>query len=128
MKVYSLIFAILSFLVIDYFWLTSNVDFYNETVKAIQNEPIQLNYQGAIISYLAIIFGFILFVVPNLDKSNKLFSAIKYGGGFGLISYAIFNGTNIAIFKKYSSKVALVDSIWGGTLYTLASLVYLYFT
>lgn len=103
-------------------------DFYNETVQEIQNEPIQLNYYGAIMSYLAIIAGFILFVVPNLDKDNKLLSALMYGGGFGLISYAIFNGTNIAIFKNYSPKVALVDSIWGGTLYTLASLIYLFTT
>ena len=124
----NLILAILSFLVIDYFWLTSMKDFYNETVQEIQNAPIELNYYGAILSYSAIVAGFLLFVIPNLDKNNKLMSALIYGGGFGLISYAIFNGTNIAIFKDYSPKVALVDSIWGGTLYTLASLIYLFTT
>jgi uncharacterized membrane protein len=121
-----LILAILSFLVIDYFWLSSNVDFYNETVEKIQGSPIKMNYAGAVISYLAIIAGFYLFVIPGLDKNNKLSSALRYGGMFGLISYAIFNGTNIAIFKDYSPKVALVDTLWGGTLYTLASLVYLF--
>lgn len=121
-----LIFAILSFLVIDYFWLTTMTDFYNETVIAVQNETIKINYYGAAMSYIAIIAGFLLFTVPNLDSDNKLMSSLIYGGGFGLISYAIFNGTNIAIFKNYAPKVALVDTLWGGALYTLASLVYLY--
>jgi len=121
-----LIFAILSFLVIDYFWLTTMTDFYNETVIAIQNEPIKINYYGAAMSYIAIIAGFLIFVVPNLDVNNKLYSALNYGGAFGLISYAIFNGTNVGIFKNYSPKVAIVDTLWGGALYTLASLVYLY--
>lgn len=121
-----LIFAILSFLIIDYFWLATMSNFYNETVIAIQNEPIKINYYGAAMSYIAIIAGFLLFTVPNLDSDNKVISSLIYGGGFGLISYAIFNGTNIAIFKNYAPEVALVDTLWGGTLYTLASLVYLF--
>jgi uncharacterized membrane protein len=121
-----LILAILSFLVIDYFWLTSNADFYNETVEKIQGSPIKMNLTGAAVSYAAIIAGFYLFVIPGLDKNNKLCSALRYGGLFGIISYAIFNGTNLGIFKDYSPRVAIVDTLWGGVLYTLASLVYLF--
>lgn len=39
--------------------------------------------------------------------------AILWGGGVGLLSYAVFNGTEMAIRSDWRGKVAVFDLLWG---------------
>jgi len=41
----------------------------------------------------------------------------------GSTTYAIFDLTNHSIFKNYNTKIAIIDMIWGGTLYTLTNYI-----
>ena len=41
----------------------------------------------------------------------------------GSTTYAIFDLTNYSIFKNYDAKVAIIDMLWGGTLYTLTNYI-----
>ena len=44
----------------------------------------------------------------------------------GSTTYAIFDFTNLSVFKNYNLNIALVDSIWGGILYVLVTCVFRY--
>lgn len=123
MEINKFFITIIAILVIDYIWLNTTKSIYNKTVNAVQGSDIQINYFGAFISYLTIVISFGIFVVPYLNKGNYI-NAVKYGGLLGLCMYGVFNGTNIAIFKDYSLSVALMDTIWGGVLYSISAIIY----
>jgi uncharacterized membrane protein len=48
-----------------------------------------------------------------------------YGGAVGFSIYGIYNFTSLAIYKDLEASIAITDTIWGTTLYTLATFVYL---
>ena len=123
MDVKKFIITMVLLLIIDYIWLNTTKGIYNQTVSAVQGDNIQINYLGAFISYLTIVVSFGFFVVPYLSGGNYI-NAIKYGGLLGLCMYGVFNGTNIAIFKNYSYSVALMDTVWGGVLYSIGAIIY----
>ena len=41
----------------------------------------------------------------------------------GFTTYAIYDLTNYALLNKYSFKLGLMDSIWGGTLFALTNYI-----
>jgi uncharacterized membrane protein len=47
------------------------------------------------------------------------------GGVFGLVVYGVLCTTNVSLFKDFSVSTAIVDTLWGGILYTVATFVYL---
>ena len=42
----------------------------------------------------------------------------------GATSYAIYDFTNYALFDNYPLNVGLMDTLWGGVLYSLVFLVF----
>lgn len=121
-----LILGIVILLLLDSLWVTVNRSMYNKLVKNVQKSELVVKIPAAIIAYTAMILGLIFIVIPlaKQDKSkNNLFKALRYGGLFGLVVYAIYNATNYAIFRNYSPTVALMDTIWGTTVYTIATYV-----
>jgi uncharacterized membrane protein len=48
-----------------------------------------------------------------------------YGGAVGFSIYGIYNFTSLAIYKDMDSSIGIIDTLWGTTLYTLTTFVYL---
>ena len=89
--------------------------FFIKMIEKIQNKPFKLNITGAILSYFLILFGQYLFV----DPFKKLYSKKKYylhAFLFGIVTYGIFDFTNIAIFSDYKFIPAIIDILWGGII------------
>lgn len=66
------------------------------------------------ITYFLMTFGLYYFIIK--DKKN-IYSAML----LGLIIYGIYNGTNIITINSYKLKVAIIDTIWGMTLFGLTT-------
>ena len=91
---------------------------FNPQIKLVQGSPLKINILGAILSYITIIFGLYYFIV----KENK---SIWDAFLFGIITYGIFETTNLAILKDWSIKTVFFDTLWGGILFALTTkLVY----
>tara|TARA_B100000941_G_scaffold287332_1_gene262323 strand:- start:887 stop:1270 length:384 start_codon:yes stop_codon:yes gene_type:complete len=103
-------------LAIDVSYLsTFGKPFIDQTVK-IQNAPFQLNMMGAFFSYLCIIILLNYFV---LLRSGTLFDAFL----LGTLTYGVYDMTNMALFKDWDITLAVIDSIWGGTLFTFTTFI-----
>ena len=89
--------------------------FIDQTAK-IQNAPFKLNTLGALFSYLCIIILLNYFV---LLRSGSLFDAFL----LGTLSYGIYDMTNMALFKDWDMTLAIIDTIWGGTLFTFTTFI-----
>ena len=118
-----LLAAIATLLILDFIWIGINKRLYAKLVQGVQGAPMRVRLPGAIVAYSAMVAGLIFIAVPLAARDtseSKLLRALKYGGLFGLIVYAIYNGTNYAIFGNYSLGMALLDTAWGTFVYTIA--------
>ena len=42
---------------------------------------------------------------------------------FGIVIYGIYETTTMSIFKDWDFKIAIIDTIWGGLLFSLTTLI-----
>ena len=77
---------------------------------------------AASLFYLLFLVGLNVFVItPMSDKA--LSSVAGYGALFGLVTYATFDLTSVAVFKDFSYLVAGIDMLWGACLCASISLL-----
>ena len=110
----SMLFALM---ILDYIWLGIIIqDFiinqFGSLIKT-ENGSIKINLLVGIFAWIAIAVGCFIFA---LMPSNTLSKAILLGGLFGLITYAIYDLTNLAFIKNYPIRFAVIDILWGGIL------------
>lgn len=125
----SLIFLTIFVLVIDFIWLNMNTQIYKKLVLSVQKQEMKVNIIGAFLSYFCVILLLVFYAIPlvrSKSKTPSIQTCIIYGGGMGFLAYAIFNFTNLGIFRNYDIKTALLDTIWGGVLFSISTIFYFY--
>jgi uncharacterized membrane protein len=130
---YLIISIILMFL--DLVWVSFNMNTYSNTILKVQKSELEPRVEHTIIAYILILFSVIYVAIPfttqNIKKGedisieNKLLKAFMYGGAVGFSIYGIYNFTSLAIYKDMDSSVGIMDTLWGTTLYTLTTFVFL---
>jgi len=84
----------------------------------IQGPSIQFNMFAAIGCYLSLIFGLYYFIIREKKSVKDAFL-------LGIVIYSVFDLTTLAIFQKWSPVLAVIDTLWGGSLFALtAAIVY----
>jgi uncharacterized membrane protein len=96
-------------LVIDIIWITFNRKRYRESIKKATGKDAKLSFFGVLLAYASLIFSFIYF---SKKLNNNVDMVV-----LGLCLYAVWNTTNMAIFKDWNYMTALIDTIWGGILF-----------
>ena len=114
-------------LIIDIFWIYLYMgNKYNILIENIQKSPMVPRFIYAIFAYVFMILGLNIFVLPNLKKTEKIYSSFKYGFLFGVILYGVYDFTAAAVLKDWSIILSLIDILWGGFLFFILSIIYLY--
>lgn len=93
-----------------------NAKMYQNQFLRINSAPMNLNMRtwiSAIICYLLLSFGLYYFSI----KENNYFNATI----LGLIIYGVYNTTNLISINEFGVKEAIIDTLWGTTLFTLIS-------
>lgn len=112
-------------LLVDILWLTYGVNkLWQENVQAVQKSPMVIRKHYALLSYILIILGIWYFVLQHINKETSVKQILLSSFLFGFILYGVFDFTNLAIFKDFQLKTALIDMVWGGVLTSVA----VYFT
>lgn len=133
---YFIISIVIIFL--DIAWISLNLTKYSKEVFKVQKAAMSLRYEHAIIAYIIILFSILYIAIPftqqsikinngnkNINTENKLLYAFMYGGALGFSVFGIYNFTSLAIYKDLNFTIAITDTIWGTTLYTLSTFIYL---
>ena len=113
---FTLLISAIVFVTLDYFYLSLTKTYFEKQVQLVQGSPLELNYLGAIICYIFLIFGINYFIIKPKRSVQDAFL-------FGLIIYAVFETTNLALFSKWSWLTVIIDSLWGGTLFALTAYI-----
>jgi uncharacterized membrane protein len=113
----------LAFALIDSIWLR------NMYTRLYQPEIGEVMMRGgfrlgpAIIFYLLYILGMMIFAVGPAIESGKWQTALLWGALLGFFCYMTYDLTNHATLKVWSTKVTVLDIIWGTFLTGSASAV-----
>jgi len=101
---------------IDAPWLFLQVSASQAMFSKIQGgRAVQMTLWPAIIVYIALTY--------LLLQQTSVWGAALSGSAV----YAVYDFTNLAVFKDYTLEFAIADSIWGGVLFALAFSILRYF-
>ena len=113
------IYFFLIILAIDVPWIYNVTSkYYKQIFK--NNLQIKINYYMAITVYMIMTMGYIYFVLNNNNNTNKYYLSFIYG----LVLYGTYAFTLAALFKIFPLKLALIETLWGATLFTLSLFIY----
>ena len=121
----KILIAGLIFLAIDFLYLSSFSAYFNNQVKLIQGEKINMKLDGAILCYILLIFGIWYFVLQH--KYNKIEDALVKAFLLGFVIYGVYETTTYALLSNWKLQTVFIDSIWGGILFTLVTYIYFKF-
>lgn len=100
------------FFALDMVWLgLISKNFYKDQIGFLIKS--QVNWYAAIIFYLIFIAGLVVFVISPALEKNSWVHALLFGAFFGLVTYATYDLTNLAMTKDWPFLVTVVDLVWG---------------
>jgi uncharacterized membrane protein len=114
--------TLVALLALDALWLTL---FMAPAYKATLGDMMlsQPRLVPAVAFYLLFTLGVVVFAVLPALHSASWQSAAVLGAVLGLIAYATYDLTSLAIFKGWTVQLALIDVLWGAVLSCAAGVV-----
>lgn len=113
----NIILLAVIFVLVDagFLYLMSN-NFQN-MIKKIQGTPLKMNLYATLACYIVLVSSLYYFVIY---KKGSYLDAFL----LGFFIYAVYETTNMAIFKDWSVSVGLIDLTWGGFLFLITTYLY----
>jgi uncharacterized membrane protein len=96
--------AIFLLALFDLPWLLTIGETAQKLVLRIQGSQLILRFAPALVVYIALAY-----LVTQVDSPVDAFK-------MGIATYAVYDFTNMALFKDYPLSFALMDTLWGGIL------------
>lgn len=122
MKWFSVLKSIIKFsfilLMVDLVYLTLMTGHFKKLVKDIQKSELSLKLVPTFFVYVSIVMAWYLFVERNSKQK------VQDSFMLGVLMYGMYDLTNYAIFKNWDIKTVVIDTLWGGTLYSLSTYIY----
>lgn len=103
-------------LLLDFVYLSSLSKTYHDQVATIQRTVMNVKTEGAALCYMFLIFGLYYFILKDHKSPFDAFL-------LGLVIYGVYETTTYAIFKKWPFYLVLIDTVWGGTLFALTTIL-----
>jgi uncharacterized membrane protein len=90
-----------------------------KVIKNVQNKPLKINWTYLILCYLLVSFTIYYFVIK--ERKSILYSFI-----LGFCINGIYETTNMTILNNWNQNIVIIDTIWGGILFSLVNYIYNY--
>ena len=116
MSLHLIIISAIVLVTVDSIYLNMIKNYFNHQINLVQNSPAQLNLLGAALCYLLLIFGINYFII---QPRKTLLDAFL----FGIVVYGVYETTNYALLKNWSIYTVLIDTLWGGILFTITTYI-----
>ena len=103
-------------LLLDAIYLSTVGGQFSTMIRSIQGSNVKMRYGSVIACYILIIYMLNHFIIQPRKSIKDAFM-------LGACTYGIYDTVNYAIFKKYKLHLAIIDTIWGGILFSLATFI-----
>ena len=104
-------------LVLDFSYLYLFRDFTLPILKNIQKADVKVNIMSALACYILLVFGLYYFIIKNNESIKDAFL-------LGVLIYGVYETTNYAFFKNWSLLLVILDTLWGGILFSTTTFLY----
>lgn len=110
------------FLALDLTWLGVIArDYYRREMGDLLAQPFRMG--PAVGFYLLYLVGVVYFAIQPALASGRWSDALLPGALFGLIAYATYDLTAMAVVRGWPTTLSYVDMAWGATLTAAAAAV-----
>lgn len=114
--------AAVVFLVLDLAWLGLVAQgLYERLLGDLLAE--QPNVAAAVAFYAIFLAGLVYFVIAPAVEERSLRSALFRGAAFGLVTYATWDLTSLAVIEGFPAAIVPIDMAWGAVLAAAVSTV-----
>ncbi|MFW6085184.1 MAG: DUF2177 family protein [Gemmatimonadota bacterium] len=123
LKLYGV--SLVAFLAIDALWLgwIARGLYRDQLGELLRPDP---RWGAALLFYCLFVAGIVLFVTGPAIERESIGRAVLFGAFFGLVTYATYDLTNLAVLRGFPTFVAVVDLAWGAFISaTVATVGYL---
>lgn len=119
--------AFVSFLILDFLWLGFVVKDFNlrqlAEIGRIENGNFNLAYFPAVLIYVLMAFGVVVFVLPKVAGETSILWPFLWGALMGFIVYGVYDLTNLAVLKNYPLPFAMMDIAWGTLVFGVVTVL-----
>jgi uncharacterized membrane protein len=113
----SLLKIVVIFLLLDAVYLYFARNMFGEMIVRIQRVAMQVRWWSGAVVYAFMTILLYWFIIKD---RRPIWEATL----LGLATYGIYDFTNHALLKNYDLSIAIMDTLWGATLFTLTTLVF----
>jgi len=114
-SVVNYVLTVLLLVAVDLPWLLLGSKTSKAMILSIQGSELKMRWLPGLLVYVALAY---LIYLPTSSLDAFL---------LGLCTYAVYDFTNLATLNNYSLQFAIMDSLWGGTLFLIVYNILKYF-
>ena len=113
----NIIILAIILLILDFIYISIFSNHFKNQVLKVQKKPLQLNIKTTILCYILIIFCLYYFIIKNNKSVLDAFV-------LGICVYGIYELTTISLLSNWELKTVIIDTVWGGILFSLTTNIY----
>lgn len=112
MDIYLIFKIALVLIAVDAVYIMMIQNAFGAMIKSIQNSPMKLKWEGAILCYAALVTLMYKFII---EPGKSTMDAFILGG----CVYGVYDATNYATITNWNPTIAIMDTLWGATLFAI---------
>ena len=101
---------------LDAVYLTLLSGFFDQQIRLVQGSSIQMNFVAAAMCYIILVFGINHFI---LEPKKSVYEAFL----LGIVIYGVYETTSYSLLKNWRFSTVVVDTLWGGILFALTTMI-----
>jgi uncharacterized membrane protein len=103
-------------LVLDVIFLGLNKNMFELQVAEVQRVVLEVRYLGVVLCYPLLIFALYYFIIK--DRRPVIDAML-----LGFVIYGVYETTTYALLKKWKLQTMMIDTLWGGILFGLTTMI-----
>lgn len=123
-QIVPFLFILALLVMVDSLFIFSTRHLYENQIVTIQRVAMTIKPLGAIACYFFLTFGILYFIILPSQGQSKM-DAVCRAFFLGLVVYGVYASTVYAILKKWKPEIAIMDTIWGGILFSTVTWLWL---
>lgn len=112
-----MIIILILFLILDGIYFYINQSFFSDVIYNVQKSNVKPRYVAVAFTYLLLVAIEYYFIIK---PKKGLKDAFLLGAGI----YGVYELTNYSTLKDWSLFLVIMDTLWGGILFTLVTYLY----
>jgi len=114
--IYVYLLTAVVLLSLDAVYLTLLSGFFDQQIRQVQGSSIQMNFVAAAMCYIILVFGINHFI---LEPKKSVYEAFL----LGIVIYGVYETTSYSLLKNWRFSTVVVDTLWGGILFALTTMI-----